>query len=74
MRCALCSGSLALCPCKDKRVSRGVRSEEERSPGLGTQQERPKDEAGKRQLVTEVAGHTGRARLRVLQRCDNLDV
>lgn len=42
---------------------------------MGTQQERPTDEAGKRQLVPETeVGHTGRARLRVLQRCDNLDV
>lgn len=69
-------GSLALCPCKVCQ-QRGVRAEEERSPGLGMQQEKPGDKAGKRQLVTgelEVAGHTGRARLRVLGGCENLDL
>lgn len=75
MHCA--PGSLALCPCKDKCQHTGVKSDEESSPGLGMQQEKPTDKPGKRQQVTgvlEAAGHRGRARLRVLRGCENLDL
>ena len=66
-------------PAKTSVVSawRCERSEKERSLGPGTQQERLKNEAAKSWLVRgelEVAGQRGRARVRVLRRCENLDL
>lgn len=75
--CALCSWQPCLVPLQRQVCQhRGVRSEG-KEPRLGNEQEKPTDQAGKRQLVTgelEVAGHTGRARLRALGRCENLDL
>lgn len=67
-------GCCALCLCKDKAVSTEVWDQRKGAQALECS--RTDQQAGERRLVTEleVAGHTGRARLRVPGRCENLDV